>query len=556
MRPGALRRGRPTLRLLAIAAALVLAAACASAPSPARLSVSPSTPEPVADVLRSMPAGSPRQENELAARLLAIPDAVPVLVGMLGATGADDDAAARYALASVSRWVTRPGARADRARFADSLVAELGSGHGGETSRFLIERLARVGGPESVAAIAALLHDPDLGDDAARALVRIGGDSARMAIVEALEDPGTAGAIDLLLAAGDLRALDATPRLRRALGSDDPGVRLAAATALADMAAVEADDDLLAAIARADPPERRALAPRVLRHGRAVAAAGDVDGGVATISAVLRLALESGDEAVAIAALRTLADVAPPAAARSLADLSAGDRSARFRATVASLESEIAEGRRLEAAAEEEERLGFRALFNGEDLSGWVGATDGWFVAGGAIVCDPEGGGNLYTAEEFGDFVLRFEFRLTPGANNGLGIRAPLEGDAAYAGMELQVLDNGAVQYADLRPYQFHGSIYGVAAAERGHLNPPGQWNEQEVLADGRRVRVTLNGATILDVDLDEVSRPETADGRDHPGLARAAGHIGFLGHGHRVEFRAIRVRDLDPASGDPAPDR
>ena len=184
-------------------------------------------------------------------------------------------------------------------------------------------------------------------------------------------------------------------------------------------------------------------------------------------------------------------------------------------------------------------------LFNGEDLSGWLGATDGYFVDNAAIVSDPETGGNLYTESEFADFVLRFEFRLTPGANNGLGIRAPLEGDAAYVGMELQVLDDGALVYANLQPYQYHGSVYGVAASERGHQRPAGQWNEQEVVAHGRRIRVTLNGTVIVDVDLDEVSTPATADGRDHPGLARASGHIGFLGHGHRVEYRSIRIREL-----------
>lgn len=200
------------------------------------------------------------------------------------------------------------------------------------------------------------------------------------------------------------------------------------------------------------------------------------------------------------------------------------------------------------ALAEEKpaaEETGFVSLFDGKTLAGWVGATNGYAVEEGAIVCLPKGGGNLYTEKEYADFILRLEFKLTPGANNGLGIRAPLKGDAAYAGMELQVLDNTADRYKNLKPYQYHGSVYGVAPAKRGFLKPVGEWNEQEVTCQGRRVKVVLNGETIVDVDLDEVSTPKTLDGGNHPGLKRESGHIGFLGHGARVEFRNLRIKDL-----------
>ena len=189
---------------------------------------------------------------------------------------------------------------------------------------------------------------------------------------------------------------------------------------------------------------------------------------------------------------------------------------------------------------------GFAALFNGHDLTGWVGNKKGYGVEEGKIVVYPDRvGGNLYTEKEYSDFIFCFEFKLTPGANNGLGIRAPLEGDAAYAGMELQILDNTAEKYKDLQPYQYHGSIYGVVPAKRGYLKPVGEWNEQEVVADGSRITVRLNGVTIVDADIDRASTPDTRDGRDHPGLKREKGHIGFLGHGSRVEFRNIRIKEL-----------
>jgi HEAT repeat protein len=189
---------------------------------------------------------------------------------------------------------------------------------------------------------------------------------------------------------------------------------------------------------------------------------------------------------------------------------------------------------------------GFTPLFNGRDLEGWTGGGAGYAAEDGKIVVHPErGGGSLYTAKEYLDFILRFDFKLTPAANNGLGIRAPLEGDAAYAGMELQILEDGSPVYWALQPYQYHGSVYGVVPARRGALRPVGEWNSEEVTLKGRRVTVVVNGTTIVDADLDEASAGGTMDGRDHPGLKRTSGHIGFLGHGSPLEFRNIRIREI-----------
>jgi hypothetical protein len=189
---------------------------------------------------------------------------------------------------------------------------------------------------------------------------------------------------------------------------------------------------------------------------------------------------------------------------------------------------------------------GFVPLFNGRDMTGWTGNTEGYFAKDGVMVCDPtKAGGNVYTAEQYDNFILRFEFKLTPGANNGLAIRAPLGGDAAYKGMELQILDNTAEKYAKLQPYQYHGSVYGVVPAQRGHLRPVGQWNYEEVIAKGPHITVNLNGTTIVDANIEEASTPETMDHREHPGLKRKTGHIGFCGHGDYLEFRNIRIKEL-----------
>ncbi|GAB6165699.1 hypothetical protein JCM19992_16990 [Thermostilla marina] len=188
-----------------------------------------------------------------------------------------------------------------------------------------------------------------------------------------------------------------------------------------------------------------------------------------------------------------------------------------------------------------EKKDGFVLLFDGKTLDGWIGDTKGYVVENGAIVCKP--GGNLYTEKEYADFVFRFEFKLTPGANNGIGIRTPTGCDAAYCGMEIQVLDNTSERYKNLQPYQYHGSIYGVVPAKRGFLKPVGEWNEEEIRCDGPHITVTLNGTVIVDADISKIT--ETMDHRDHPGLHRKSGHIGFLGHGSRVEFRNIRIKEL-----------
>jgi hypothetical protein len=195
----------------------------------------------------------------------------------------------------------------------------------------------------------------------------------------------------------------------------------------------------------------------------------------------------------------------------------------------------------------EEKADGFVSLFNGRNLENWVGNKQSYIAEDEMIVIKPtdDSGGNLYTDKEFEDFIFRFEFLLTPAANNGLGIRAPLSGDAAYAGMELQILDDTAPVYANLQPYQYHGSVYGVIPARRGFLKPVGEWNFEEVKIVGTNITITLNGTVIVDGDIAGPRDNGTMDHNEHPGLKNKTGHIGFLGHGSIVKFRNIRIKDL-----------
>jgi hypothetical protein len=190
---------------------------------------------------------------------------------------------------------------------------------------------------------------------------------------------------------------------------------------------------------------------------------------------------------------------------------------------------------------------GFVSLFNGTDLSGWTGDTAGYTVESGAITCGPRGT-NLFTTGEYENFILRLSFKLTPGANNGIGVRAPGTGDTAYEGMEFQVLDDAHEKYKGwLKNWQQHGSLYGIAASTNAAaaMRPVGEWNDEEIVLNGRHATVTLNNTVILDIDLDAALKSGTLSGKEHPGARRTTGKIGFLGHGDHVEYRDIRIKTL-----------
>jgi len=187
---------------------------------------------------------------------------------------------------------------------------------------------------------------------------------------------------------------------------------------------------------------------------------------------------------------------------------------------------------------------GFVCLFDGKTLGGWQGAVDGYVVEEGKLVCKEHGGGDLYTTKEFGDFVFRFEYKLEPGGNNGVGVRTPLEGTPGFVAMEIQLLDDSFPDYQNFKPVQFNGSIYGAVAAKRGQMKPVGEWNAMEIRAKGTQIKVTLNGAVIVDADTSKLP-PKRIHDHDLTGLCREKGHLAFCGHGHRVEFRNLRIKEL-----------
>ena len=186
---------------------------------------------------------------------------------------------------------------------------------------------------------------------------------------------------------------------------------------------------------------------------------------------------------------------------------------------------------------------GYQTLFNGKDLSGWHGAVKNYEVVDGSIMCKKGKGGTLYAKEEYSDFSFRFEFQLPPGGNNGIAVRSPGKGDPAWEAYEIQVLDDTAKKYAKLQPYQFHGSVYGLAPAQRGALLPVGEWNKQEITFKGSNIRVTLNETTILHQDISKIDLTKVK--KVPKGVNRSKGFIGFAGHSDPVKFRNVRIKSL-----------
>ncbi|NNC88455.1 MAG: DUF1080 domain-containing protein [Akkermansiaceae bacterium] len=197
---------------------------------------------------------------------------------------------------------------------------------------------------------------------------------------------------------------------------------------------------------------------------------------------------------------------------------------------------------------------GWVELFNGKDFANFGGAEktelNGYLVKDGMIESTPKCR-NLVTEKDYADYILEFEFQLTPGANNGLGIHYPGTGDAAYAGMELQILDGEDKKWeGKLKDYQHHGSLYSLVPALRGHMKPAGEWNAQRVTVRGPRVAVELNGVCILDANLDEVNKSHPK----HEGAKRRSGKICFAGHGDVIRVRKMRIAEIpfgEDAAGD-----
>ena len=208
----------------------------------------------------------------------------------------------------------------------------------------------------------------------------------------------------------------------------------------------------------------------------------------------------------------------------------------------------------------EEKEQGFEVLFDGRSLEKWHGNTTSYVPVDGNIYVTANygGNGNLYTNKKYSDFIYRFEFCFdVVGVNNGIGLRTSDGVDAAYEGMEIQVLDNMADIYKNLEPYQYHGSVYGIHVPVKLDFGPIRQWHSEEIIAKGDYIKVTVDGTVVTECNIREACQghnvapdggnvnPYTIDHKNHPGLFNKDGYISFCGHGPGVMFRNVRILDL-----------
>jgi len=184
---------------------------------------------------------------------------------------------------------------------------------------------------------------------------------------------------------------------------------------------------------------------------------------------------------------------------------------------------------------------GWQSLFNGQNLYGWsMKSCTGWTVENGELVgrtTNPSGW--LMSDAEYGDFELQLEFKLSPGSNSGVFLRAWPEGAASGAEFhEIQLLDDSSPQFVKVRPNTRTGSLFGQLTTTNAPATPAGEWHRMRITCQGNRVHVVLNDVPILDGDL--------------PADKPTRGRLGLQLYPTQVSFRNLRVRTLD--GGRPGP--
>ena len=189
----------------------------------------------------------------------------------------------------------------------------------------------------------------------------------------------------------------------------------------------------------------------------------------------------------------------------------------------------------------------FVRAYNGKDLSGWhveSGKLSSWKALGEIVSCVSPGGGYLALDREYGDFELRLEYRLPPAGNSGIGIRFPRGGWPSTEGMEIQLLDDEAPRYKNLKPDQFNGAIYTHIAPKVRASRPAGEWNRIAVRCKGPVIQIRLNDVEIQNANIDDY--PDSVGKGTLPLPKRPRkGLVGLQSHGDPVEFRNIEIREL-----------
>ncbi len=206
------------------------------------------------------------------------------------------------------------------------------------------------------------------------------------------------------------------------------------------------------------------------------------------------------------------------------------------------LQSEVPGGGQYEFKDIYVTELGYRPLFDGKSLEGWEGAGQDaaacWKVEEGLLMCTGAKGPWLRSREQFGDFDLRLDYKLKPGGNSGVYIRVPQDGNhhGDGSGVEIQILDDKAERYKNLKPYQYTGGVYDIAPAKEHVGREAGEWNSLEIEVRGPHYVIVHNGITIVDADVAEF--PDLK-------ARRLEGFLGLQNHSEEVWFRNVRLAPL-----------
>ena len=189
---------------------------------------------------------------------------------------------------------------------------------------------------------------------------------------------------------------------------------------------------------------------------------------------------------------------------------------------------------------------GWINLFNNKDLTGWIAKPGSWVIEDGVLI--RKGGGDIWTEQPFGDFVLDLEFKLDPETNSGVFLRTGDIQDCVQTGIEMQVLDSFGKEPPDTHDC---GAIYDCLAPSKNTVKKPGEWNHAVITCQGSKIHVKLNGEPILDMNLDQW----TAAGKNPDGTPNKfkiaykdmprRGRIGLQDHGKPVWYRNIRIKPL-----------
>ncbi|MFC1498188.1 DUF1080 domain-containing protein [Verrucomicrobiota bacterium] len=204
---------------------------------------------------------------------------------------------------------------------------------------------------------------------------------------------------------------------------------------------------------------------------------------------------------------------------------------------------------------EQEQKEGWQLLFNGKDLSGWAGykadaVPECWEVKAGELLRNGGDGGDIITANQFGDFELKLEWKIPPKGNSGIFVRVQKGAKKSWGtAIEMQVLDNVAGKKA--KPQELHsaGACYGLYPTDLKAFKGADKWNKVHIKVEGKHYQYWFNDVKIADFVVgsdDWNARYNKSKFKKYQDFAKAeSGYIGLQSHGGKVYYRNIKLKKL-----------